>query len=265
MSNILPFTFVPVLFLIILAIYILSSSVKVLREYERGVVFRLGRISKALLNPGGNGNGPGLLLLIPVIDKMVKVSLRTVAMDVPSQDTITRDNVSLKVNAVIYFRVMDPERAVVAVEDYLFATSQIAQTTLRSVLGQSELDELLAERDKINQKLQRIIDEHTEPWGIKVSAVEVKFIDLPQEMQRAMARQAEAEREKRAKIIHAEGELQASAKLAQAAGIIASEPVTIQLRYLQTLTEIGTEKNSTIVFPLPIDFLQSLSGVKKSA
>jgi regulator of protease activity HflC (stomatin/prohibitin superfamily) len=264
MSNILPFTFVPVLFLIILAIYILSSSVKVLREYERGVVFRLGRISKALLNPGGNGNGPGLLLLIPVIDKMVKVSLRTVAMDVPSQDTITRDNVSLKVNAVIYFRVMDPERAVVAVEDYLFATSQIAQTTLRSVLGQSELDELLAERDKINQKLQRIIDEHTEPWGIKVSAVEVKFIDLPQEMQRAMARQAEAEREKRAKIIHAEGELQASAKLAQAAGIIASEPVTIQLRYLQTLTEIGTEKNSTIVFPLPIDFLQSLSGVKKS-
>jgi regulator of protease activity HflC (stomatin/prohibitin superfamily) len=173
-------------------------------------------------------------------------------MDVPSQDTITRDNVSLKVNAVIYFRVMDPERAVVAVEDYLFATSQIAQTTLRSVLGQSELDELLSERDKINQKLQRIIDEHTEPWGIKVSAVEVKFIDLPQEMQRAMAR-------------HAEGELQASEKLAQAARIIASEPVTIQLRYLQTLTEIGTEKNSTIVFPLPIDFLQSFSGLKKSA
>jgi regulator of protease activity HflC (stomatin/prohibitin superfamily) len=265
MSNILPFTFVPLVVLIILALYILSASVKVLREYERAVVFRLGRISKALLNPGGNGNGPGLLLLIPVIDKMVKVSLRTVAMDVPSQDTITRDNVSLKVNAVIYFRVMDPERAVVAVEDYLFATSQIAQTTLRSVLGQSELDELLSERDKINQKLQRIIDEHTEPWGIKVSAVEVKFIDLPQEMQRAMARQAEAEREKRAKIIHAEGELQASEKLAQAARIIASEPVTIQLRYLQTLTEIGTEKNSTIVFPLPIDFLQAFSGLKKSA
>ena len=205
------------IFLIILAIYVLSSSLKVLREYERAVVFRLGRLSKAMLNPGGQGNGPGLLLLIPLIDKMVKVSLRTVAMDVPSQDTITRDNVSLKVNAVIYFRVMDPERAVVAVEDYLFATSQIAQTTLRSVLGQSELDELLSERDKINQKLQRIIDEHTEPWGIKVSAVEVKFIDLPQEMQRAMARQAEAEREKRAKIIHAEGELQASEKLAQAA------------------------------------------------
>ena len=264
MINVLPFTFVPLVVLIILALYILSASVKVLREYERAVVFRLGRISKALLNPGGNGNGPGLLLLIPVIDKMVKVSLRTVAMDVPSQDTITRDNVSLKVNAVIYFRVMDPERAVVAVEDYLFATSQIAQTTLRSVLGQSELDELLSERDKINQKLQRIIDEHTEPWGIKVSAVEVKFIDLPQEMQRAMARQAEAEREKRAKIIHAEGELQASEKLAQAAKIIASEPVTIQLRYLQTLTEIGTEKNSTIVFPLPIDFLQAFSGLKKS-
>jgi regulator of protease activity HflC (stomatin/prohibitin superfamily) len=264
MINILPFTFVPLVVLVILALYILSASVKVLREYERAVVFRLGRISKALLNPGGEGNGPGLLLLIPVIDKMVKVSLRTVAMDVPSQDTITRDNVSLKVNAVIYFRVMDPERAVVAVEDYLFATSQIAQTTLRSVLGQSELDELLSERDKINQKLQRIIDEHTEPWGIKVSAVEVKFIDLPQEMQRAMARQAEAEREKRAKIIHAEGELQASEKLAQAARIIASEPVTIQLRYLQTLTEIGTEKNSTIVFPLPIDFLQAFSGLKKS-
>jgi len=265
MNNILPFTFVPMIFLVILAIYVLSSSLKVLREYERAVVFRLGRLSKALLNPGGEGNGPGLLLLLPIIDKMVKVSLRTVAMDVPSQDAITRDNVSLKVNAVIYFRVIDPERAVVAVEDYLFATSQIAQTTLRSVLGQSELDELLSERDKINQKLQRIIDEHTEPWGIKVSAVEVKFIDLPQEMQRAMARQAEAEREKRAKIIHAEGELQASEKLAQAARIIASEPMTIQLRYLQTLTEIGTEKNSTIVFPLPIDFLQAFSGLKKSA
>jgi regulator of protease activity HflC (stomatin/prohibitin superfamily) len=265
MITTLQFTFIPIIILIIVALYILSSAVKVLREYERAVVFRLGRISKALLNPGGSGNGPGLLLLIPVIDKMVKVSLRTVAMDVPSQDAITRDNVSLKVNAVIYFRVMDPERAVVAVEDYLFATSQIAQTTLRSVLGQSELDELLSERDKINQKLQRIIDEHTEPWGIKVSAVEVKFIDLPQEMQRAMARQAEAEREKRAKIIHAEGELQASEKLAQAAKIIASEPVTIQLRYLQTLTEIGTEKNSTIVFPLPIDFLQAFSGLKKSA
>jgi len=261
----LPFAVVPTLFVIVVLLYIFSSGVKVLREYERAVIFRLGRVSKALLNPGGNGNGPGLILLIPVIDKMVKVSLRTVAMDVPSQDTITKDNVSLKVNAVIYFRVMDPERAVVAVEDYLFATSQMAQTTLRSVLGQSELDELLSERDRINQKLQRIIDEHTEPWGIKVSAVEVKFIDLPQEMQRAMAKQAEAEREKRAKIIHAEGELQASDKLAQAARIIASEPITIQLRYLQTLTEIGTEKNSTIIFPLPIDMLRLMVPDKKPA
>ena len=263
--NLLPFAVVPTLFVIVVLLYIFSSAVKVLREYERAVIFRLGRVSKALLNPGGNGNGPGLILLIPVIDKMVKVSLRTVAMDVPSQDTITKDNVSLKVNAVIYFRVMDPERAVVAVEDYLFATSQIAQTTLRSVLGQSELDELLSERDRINQKLQRIIDEHTEPWGIKVSAVEVKFIDLPQEMQRAMAKQAEAEREKRAKIIHAEGELLASEKLAQAARIIASEPITIQLRYLQTLTEIGTEKNSTIIFPLPIDMLKAFMGDRKPA
>ncbi|HWU38005.1 MAG TPA: slipin family protein [Candidatus Acidoferrum sp.] len=263
--NVLPFAIVPTIFLIIIILYILSSAVKILREYERAVVFRLGRLSKALINPGGTGNGPGLILLIPVIDKMVKVSLRTVAMDVPSQDTITKDNVSLKVNAVIYFRVMDPERAVVAVEDYLFATSQMAQTTLRSVLGQSELDELLSERDKINQKLQRIIDEHTEPWGIKVSAVEVKFIDLPQDMQRAMAKQAEAEREKRAKIIHAEGELGASEKLAQAARVIASEPVTIQLRYLQTLTEIGTEKNSTIIFPIPIDMLRAIVGDKKPA
>jgi len=263
--NLLPFAGLTTLFIIVVFLYILSSAVKVLREYERAVVFRLGRLAKALLNPGGSGNGPGLILLIPIIDKMVKVSLRTVAMDVPSQDTITKDNVSLKVNAVIYFRVMDPERAVVAVEDYLFATSQMAQTTLRSVLGQSELDELLSERDRINQKLQRIIDEHTEPWGIKVSAVEVKFIDLPQEMQRAMAKQAEAEREKRAKIIHAEGELQASDKLAQAARIIASEPITIQLRYLQTLTEIGTEKNSTIIFPLPIDMLRLMVPDKKPA
>jgi regulator of protease activity HflC (stomatin/prohibitin superfamily) len=265
MGTLLPAAIVPTIIIILLLLYILSSSVKVLREYERAVIFRLGRVSKAILNPGGSGNGPGLVLLIPLIDKMVKVTLRTVAMDVPSQDTITRDNVSLKVNAVIYFRVMDPERSVVAVEDYLFATSQIAQTTLRSVLGQSELDELLSERDKINQKLQRIIDEHTEPWGIKVSAVEVKFIDLPQEMQRAMARQAEAEREKRAKIIHAEGELMASEKLAQAAHVIASEPITIQLRYLQTLSEIGTEKNSVIVFPLPIEMMRSIIGEKKPA
>ncbi len=265
--NVLPFALVPTIFVLIVIVYILSSAVKVLREYERAVIFRLGRLSKALLNPGGSGNGPGLILLIPVIDKMVRVSLRTVAMNVPSQDVITRDNVSLKVDAVIYFRVMDPERAVVAVEDYLFATSQMAQTTLRSVLGQSELDELLSERDRINQMLQRIIDEHTEPWGIKVSAVEVKLIDLPQDMQRAMAKQAEAEREKRAKIIHAEGELMASEKLAQAGRVIASEPITIQLRYLQTLTEIGTEKNSTIIFPLPIDMLRTLmvGGDKKPA
>ena len=255
--NILPYAFLPILVLVIVVLYILSSAVRVLREYERAVIFRLGRITKAILNPGGSGNGPGLILLIPMVDRMVKVSLRTVAMDVPSQDTITRDNVSLKVNAVIYFRVMDPERAIVAVEDYLFATSQIAQTTLRSVLGQSELDELLSERDKINQKLQRIIDEHTEPWGIKVSAVEVKFIDLPQEMQRAMAKQAEAEREKRAKIIHAEGEFVASQKLAQAADVMVANPVTIQLRYLQTLTEISTENASTIVFPVPMRLFES--------
>jgi regulator of protease activity HflC (stomatin/prohibitin superfamily) len=261
----LPFAVVPTLVVLIVLLYLLASAVKVLREYERAVVFRLGRLSRALINPGGTGNGPGLILLIPVIDKMVKVSLRTVAMNVPSQDVITKDNVSLKVDAVIYFRVMDPERAVVAVEDYLFATSQIAQTTLRSVLGQSELDELLSERDRINQMLQRIIDEHTDPWGIKVSAVEVKLIDLPQDMQRAMAKQAEAEREKRAKIIHAEGELLASEKLAQAARVIASEPVTIQLRYLQTLTEIGTEKNSTVIFPIPIDMLQAIVRDKKPA
>lgn len=261
--NALSYTFIPAIVIIILAIYVLSSVVRVLREYERAVIFRLGRLSKALINPGGGGNGPGIVILLPILDRMVKVSLRTVAMDVPSQDTITRDNVSLKVNAVIYFRVMDPQRAIVAVEDYLFATSQIAQTTLRSVLGQSELDELLSERDKINQKLQQIIDQHTEPWGIKVSAVEVKFIDLPQEMQRAMAKQAEAEREKRAKIIHAEGELMAAEKLAQAARIFAAEPVTIQLRYLQTLTEIGTEKNTTIVFPLPIEILRNIMGDSK--
>jgi regulator of protease activity HflC (stomatin/prohibitin superfamily) len=220
--NELPYAFFPAIVIVLLAIYVLANAVRVLREYERAVVFRLGRLSKALLNPGGHGNGPGLILLIPVVDKMVKVSLRTVAMNVPSQDVITKDNVSLKVDAVIYFRVMDPERAVVAVEDYLFATSQIAQTTLRSVLGQSELDQLLSERDRINTMLQQIIDEHTGPWGIKVSTVEVKLIDLPQEMQRAMAKQAEAEREKRAKIIHADGELQASEKLAQTARIIAA-------------------------------------------
>lgn len=251
------FGFVPMLFLFIIILFVLASSVRILPEYERAVIFRLGRLAKAIVNVGGAGNGPGLILLIPMIDRMTKVSLRTVAMDVPSQDVITKDNVSVKVNAVIYFRVIDPERAIVQVENYLFATSQIAQTTLRSVLGQSELDELLAERDRINQRLQQIIDEHTGPWGIKVTTVEVKLVDLPQEMQRAMAKQAEAEREKRAKIIHAEGELQASEKLAQAGTILATEPVTIQLRYLQTLTEIATEKNSTIIFPIPIDILKT--------
>ncbi|MGH7428203.1 MAG: slipin family protein [Candidatus Methylomirabilaceae bacterium] len=250
--------------IVIVGVYIIATSVRILREYERAVIFRLGRLSKAIINIGGEGNGPGLILLLPLIDRMVKVSLRTVTMDVPSQDVITKDNVSLKVNAVIYFRVIDFDRAIVQVEDYLFATSQIAQTTLRSVLGQSELDELLAERDRINQRLQQIIDEHTDPWGIKVTAVEVKLVDLPQEMQRAMAKQAEAEREKRAKIIHAEGELQAAEKLAQAGRILAAEPVTIQLRYLQTLTEIGTEKNSTIIFPIPVDILKIFMSDRKS-
>lgn len=260
------FGLVPILFLLILALFVLASSVRILPEYERAVIFRLGRLAKAIINVGGAGNGPGLILLIPMIDRMTKVSLRTVAMDVPSQDVITKDNVSVKVNAVIYFRVIDPERAIVQVENFLFATSQIAQTTLRSVLGQSELDELLAERERLNQRLQQIIDQHTDPWGIKVTVVEIKLVDLPHEMQRAMAKQAEAEREKRAKIIHAEGELIASEKLAQAGRIMATEPVTIQLRYLQTLTEIATEKNSTIVFPIPIDILKIfLFDQKKSA
>ncbi len=241
----------PIVFLVVL-LYILASAIRIMKEYERAVIFRLGRLVGA--------KGPGLILLIPFIDQMVRVSLRIVAMDVPSQDVITKDNVSVKVNAVIYFRVVNPESAIVEVEDYLYATSQIAQTTLRSVLGQSELDELLAEREEINRKLQRIIDDHTDPWGIKVTVVEVKHVDLPVEMQRAMARQAEAEREKRAKIIHAEGELQASDKLSQAARIMAAEPITIQLRYLQTLTEIGTEKNSTIIFPLPIDLIASFTN-----
>ncbi|MFQ5960692.1 MAG: slipin family protein [Candidatus Methylomirabilales bacterium] len=259
MPGFFPFNISAVFFLVILA-YILFSSFRVLNEYERGVIFRFGRLAKAIFNPGGEGNGPGILLLFPFVDKMVRVSTRTVAMDVPSQDVITRDNVSVKVNAVIYFRVLNAESAVVEVEDYLYATSQIAQTTLRSVLGESELDELLAEREQINRKLQRIIDDHTDPWGIKVTAVEVKHVDLPADMQRAMARQAEAEREKRAKIIHADGELQASEKLAQAANIMAGEPITIQLRYLQTLTEIGTEKSSTIIFPLPIDLISTFTN-----
>jgi len=246
-----------VLTLIILGILLLSSAIKVLREYERGVVFRLGRAIGA--------KGPGLIFLIPIVDKMVRVPLRTVAMDVPPQDVITRDNVTVKVNAVIYFRVMNANRAVLEVENYLYATSQIAQTTLRSTLGESELDELLAQRDKINKELQRVIDGHTEPWGIKVSTVEVKNVDLPQEMQRAIARQAEAERERRAKIINAEGELQASQKLTEAAAVIATQPLAMQLRYLQTLAEIATENNSTTIFPVPIDLFAPLIKARDRA
>jgi len=234
---------------IILIILFLSTAIKVLREYERGVVFRLGRVLK-------RPKGPGLVIIIPVIDKLIRISLRLVAMDVPPQDVITKDNVSIKVNAVIYFRVMDPSNAVIEVENYLFATSQLAQTTLRSVCGQVELDELLSERDKINTTLQAILDKHTDPWGIKVSNVEVKHIDLPQEMQRAMAKQAEAERERRAKVINAEGESQAAAKLAEAAKTIQDFPVALQLRYLQTLREVSAENNSTTLFPIPIDLFK---------
>ena len=236
--------------LLFLAVMIFSSSVKILREYERAVVFRLGRAIGA--------KGPGLILLIPFVDKMVRVQLRTVAMDVPAQDVITKDNVTVKVNAVIYFRVLDANRAVLEVENYLYATSQIAQTTLLVTLGGSDLDELLSKREKINQDLQTVIDRHTEPWGIKVSTVEVKNVDLPQEMQRAIARQAEAERERRAKVINAEGELQASQKLSEAAAVIATQPLAMQLRYLQTLAEIATENNSTTIFPIPIDLFEPL-------
>lgn len=234
--------------IVLLVLIILGNAIRILREYERGVIFRLGRMIGV--------KGPGLILLIPIIDKMVKVSLRTVVLDVPPQDVITQDNVSLKVNAVVYFRVLYPAKAVVEVENFMFATSQISQTTLRSVLGQSELDDLLSQRDKINQKLQQIIDSHTDPWGIKVSNVEVKQIDLPQEMQRAMARQAEAERERRSKVISAEGEFQASQRLADAAQVLAEQPSALTLRYLQTLREIAVENNSTTIFPVPIDLLQ---------
>jgi len=240
--------------IIFLIVVFLFMAIKVLNEYERGVIFRLGRVI--------DHKGPGLIILIPIIDRMVRVSLRTVVMDVPTQDVITRDNISVKVNAVIYFRVMDPTKAVIEVENYLYATSQWAQTTLRSVCGQSHLDELLSERDKINMQLQEILDRHTDPWGIKVSAVEVKQIDLPSEMQRAIARQAEAERERRAKIIAAEGEYQAAARLAEAAKIIAVEPIALQLRFLQTLVEVAAEKNSTTIFPVPIDMLEPF--VKKA-
>ncbi|NML38782.1 slipin family protein [Chitinophaga sp. G-6-1-13] len=247
---------IPVVFIVVtfFTIIILANAVRILREYERGVIFRLGRLL------GNGARGPGLILLIPLIDKMVKVSLRTVVMDVPPQDVITRDNVSIKVNAVIYFRVIQPDKAIIEVENFLVATSQLSQTTLRSVLGQSELDDLLSQREKINQRLQQIIDANTEPWGIKVSNVEVKQIDLPQEMQRAMAKQAEAERERRSKVIAAEGEFQASQRLADAAHILSDQPSAITLRYLQTLREIATEKNSTTIFPIPIDLLKPFLG-----
>jgi regulator of protease activity HflC (stomatin/prohibitin superfamily) len=242
------------IFLVLLVLYVISS-IQILNEYERAVVFRLGKL---LPQP----KGPGIVLVFRPIDRYVRISLRTVVLDVPPQDIITRDNVSVKVNAVVYFRVLEPSKAVVEVENYMYATSQLAQTTLRSVLGQAELDDLLAERERLNQQLQQILDSQTDPWGIKVSAVEVKHVDLPQDMQRAMARQAEAEREKRAKIIHAEGELIASDKLAQAAGIIDSQPAAMTLRYLQTLTEIAAEQNSTIIFPLPIELIRMLRTEK---
>jgi regulator of protease activity HflC (stomatin/prohibitin superfamily) len=242
-----------IVLVVVIGLFLFSKWVNILNEYERAVTFWLGRLSR-------QPKGPGLVLIFFPFERMVKISLRTIVHKVPPQDVITRDNVSVKVSAVVYFRVVDPAKAIVGVENYYDATSQIAQTTLRSVLGQVDLDSLLSERDKLNTQLQDIIDRHTEPWGIKVSGVEVKDVDLPQEMQRAMARQAEAEREKRGKIIHAAGELEASAKLAEAADIIASNPVTLQLRYLQTLTEIASEKNSTIIFPLPIEMMKAFFG-----
>ena len=238
----------PIIVIAVLIFMFLASAIRILNEYERGVVFRLGRLI--------GSKGPGLVIIIPIIDKLQKVSLRLVTLDVPSQDIITRDNVSVKVNAVVYFRVMEPNHAIVQVENFLYATSQLAQTTLRSVCGQAELDELLSEREKLNTQLQEILDKATDPWGIKVSTVEVKHIDLPDEMKRAMAKQAEAERERRAKVIHAEGEFQASAKLTQAADIMATNPITLQLRYLQTLREVASENNSTTLFPIPIDLLK---------
>jgi regulator of protease activity HflC (stomatin/prohibitin superfamily) len=243
--------FNPIIVVAVIAIFFILSWIKVLKEYERGVIFRLGRV---LDKP----KGPGLILVLSPIDKLVRISLRTIVFDVPPQDIITKDNVSVKVNAVVYFRVVEPKRAVIEVQDYMYATSQLSQTTLRSVLGQADLDELLSARDKLNPRLQTIIDEHTDPWGIKVSMVEIKHVDLPQEMQRAMAKQAEAERERRAKIIHAEGESQASAKLLEAANTLSQNPSTIQLRYLQTLVEIGSENSTTIVFPMPIDLLKGI-------
>ncbi|MHB1048961.1 MAG: slipin family protein [Bacteroidota bacterium] len=245
------------LIIVMFGVFILFNLIKILSEYERGVIFRLGRLLAV--------KGPGLIILIPGIDRMVKVSLRTVVLDIPPQDVITKDNVSIKVNAVVYFRVVQPDKAIISVENYIYATSQLAQTTLRSILGQSELDDLLAQRDKINRELQIIIDQHTEPWGIKVSNVEVKQIDLPPEMQRAMARQAEAERERRAKVVHAEGELQASQKLGEAAAVIERNPIALQLRYLQTLTEIAGENSSTTIFPLPIELLKPFLNMANAA
>lgn len=242
--------------LIFFALIFLANAIRILREYERGVVFRLGRLI--------GSKGPGLILLIPIIDKLVRVDLRIITYDIPPQDVITKDNVSIKVNAVLYFQVLDPNKAIVSVANFFEATSQIAQTTLRSVLGQEELDSLLANRERINSKLQKIIDEQTEPWGIKVSVVEVKNVDLPPEMQRAMAKQAEAERERRAKVIHAEGEFQSSQKLADAATVIATAPNAMQLRFLQTLVEVAAEKNSTMIFPVPIDLLGSLKNFMDS-
>jgi len=241
--------------IVVLVIFFLSAAIRILNEYERGVIFRLGRVIKA--------KGPGLIILIPVIDKMIKVSLRLIAMDVDPQDVITRDNVSVKVNAVIYFRVIDSIKAIIEVENYTYAMSQLAQTTLRSVCGQAELDELLSERDKINSELQEILDTHTDPWGIKVATVELKHIDLPQEMQRAMARQAEAERERRAKVINAEGEYQAATKLAEASVIIEEHPTALQLRYLQTMNEMSTESNSTVIFPIPMELFKPFLKFKK--
>ena len=243
------------LFVIIFLLILASSAIKILREYERGVVFRLGRLIGA--------KGPGLIFIIPGVDKLLRISLRTVALEIPPQDVITRDNISLKVNAVVYFRVVDPNKAVVGIENYHYGTSQLAQTTLRSVIGQSQLDELLSERDKINLQLQDMLDKHTEPWGIKVSLVETKQVDLDTDMQRAIARQAEAERERRAKVIHAEGEAQAAAKLAEAAHIISVHPAAMHLRFLQTLAEVSSEKNSTIIVPLPIDLLKAFFQKKE--
>jgi regulator of protease activity HflC (stomatin/prohibitin superfamily) len=247
----------PILIVVVVVAFYLLSSIKILNEYERAVIFRLGKLLD-------RSKGPGVALVFAPIDRMARVSLRTIVMDVPAQDIITRDNVSVKVNAVVYFRVIDPRKAIVEVESYHYATSQLAQTTLRSVIGQVELDDLLSARERLNQQLQQILDQHTEPWGVKVASVEVKQVDLPPDMQRAMAKQAEAEREKRAKIVHASGELEASQQLAQAATAMAAEPMTITLRYLQTLTEIASEKNSTIIFPLPIELLNLLRAYSKA-